>query len=168
MHSIPAVQWLALALVLTLAVLSRSQQSPEPECGCPLTYISCAGRCYQRLRLAANFTASRRICQRLKPRAHLAVPRSHHQNLCVAGLSGGLTVWLGVSEGAGEELFVGDDGLGPVDSAQNGHSWNKDEPSGVGAAEKCVVLSADQEFAHWNDRDCGDKYFVMCQLSTEY
>lgn len=141
---------------------------PSNQCNsCPPGFISCAGRCYQRLNLKVAFADAKNYCKLLHPKAHLAVPRTRQENICAAGLAGGKPVWLGISDIKHEGWFVGEDEKGVVDLFSSGHVWSKKQPDNAGNNEDCVEmwLGKDIDFAEWNDRPCNYKgNMPMCQL----
>ena len=133
-------------------------------CSCPSGFIACAGRCYARLHRAVEYGQAEKDCASIG--AHLAVPRSRNQNLCVAGLAGLERVWLGITDREQEGVFQGADGR-PV-TGNEGQVWSPGQPDNAGGREHCVEIRNEPpgfKFAEWNDWQCtGVKDFPMCQL----
>lgn len=144
---------------------SKAARPSRKGCGCPPGFIPCAGQCYQRFNTKASYSKSREFCRQLHPAARLAVPRSPHENLCVAGLAAGKSIWLGVNDLKLKGLFVGEDGKGPISTTSFEPEWKNGDPSNRLSASRCVEIDTDYRFGVWNDRPCKNEYNVaMCQL----
>ena len=150
-------------------VSGRVPQDPRWRCSCPAGYIPCAGRCYARLHRAVEYEQAERECSLLGGGAHLAVPRSRQQSLCVAGLAGYEHVWLGITDREQEGFFVGADGR-PV-TGNEGQVWSPGQPDNAGGREHCMSSwkvrggASPVRFGEWNDYPCtGLQLYPMCQL----
>lgn len=144
---------------------SKAARPSRNVCGCPSGFISCAGQCYQRFNIKSNYSRARGFCQQLHPAAVLAVPRSPHENICVAGLAGRKSIWLGANDLKQKGLFVGEDGKGPVGTSSFEPVWSYGDPSNRYGASRCVEMDAEYKFGTWNDRPCKNEDNVaMCQL----
>ncbi|XP_037083319.1 C-type lectin 1-like isoform X1 [Pollicipes pollicipes] len=134
--------------------------------GCPDGFVPCAGRCYTRLNTAVSYDRAEQECAELD--AHLAVPRTRNQNLCVAGLAGYERVWLGITDREEEGVFKAADG--GVVTASEAH-WSKGQPDNTVNLEHCVELWNPTtwpgvKFGEWNDWVCTGPAFPMCQLDS--
>ena len=140
------------------------RQDPFWRSNCPSGFILCAGRCYTRLSIAVEYGQAEQDCAALG--AFLAVPRTRDQNLCVAGLAGLESIWLGVTDRQEEGVFQGADGR-PV-TGNEGQVWAAGHPDNDGGTEHCVEIRNDPpdfDFAEWNDWPCtGETNYPMCQL----
>ncbi|XP_037081677.1 hepatic lectin-like [Pollicipes pollicipes] len=145
---------------------SLSQAGLTAGGGCPHGFVPCAGRCYTRLNAAVDNDRAVRQCATFG--AHLAVPRTHNQNLCVAGLAGRERVWLGITDREEEGVFKAADG--GVVTASEAH-WSKGQPDNYKKSEDCVEMwnpatSRKIKFGEWNDIRCNFHAFPMCQLDS--
>ncbi|XP_043221638.1 perlucin-like [Amphibalanus amphitrite] len=142
----------------------RPNLDPLWRCSCPSGYIPCGGRCYARLHRPVEYAQAERECSLLG--AHLAVPRSRQQSLCVAGLAGHEDVWLGITDRDEEGFFQGADGRPVTDN--EGQVWSPTQPDNAGGVEHCVSswkVKDGVRFGEWNDYPCtGIRLYPMCQL----
>ncbi|XP_043204664.1 lectin BRA-3-like [Amphibalanus amphitrite] len=149
------------------AALDQHDSTHEPQgCrnSCPGNFIPCAGQCYSRLSTQVDHAQAERDCTALH--AHLAVPRSRTENLCVAGLAGHENIWLGITDSAEEGVFRGPGGRAVTIS--DGYVWASGQPDNWRDQEDCVEIrkvSEGYRFAEWNDDNCvATKKLPMCQL----
>ncbi|KAF0291725.1 Lectin BRA-3 [Amphibalanus amphitrite] len=135
-------------------------------CACPAGFSRCAGRCLKRLEVEANFTEAESQCA--AQGAHLAVPRSDEENQCAMNASGGVRVWLGLTDVITEGQFVGADGCGTVSSSSP--HWAYNQPNDFKNQDfVCLVPFSDDPWnAGWQDHYPDEVMLALCQLPSCY
>lgn len=124
---------------------------------CPDGWSRVNGGCYRHIEEELNFMEAIEKCVDLD--GHVVQISSFKENEAVTKVSGGKTVWIGISDLVDEGHFR----LHPSQGELSFSSWAGNEPNDYSDGEDCAVSNWRNSEGVWNDVSCLGTNAVVCE-----